>query len=71
MDFVKIMWISGFLENSVLNGCLLVFFLINLFHFWVCVLRSRFVFLLFLFKTYLDLNLCDFLFLILFLIFFI
>ena len=26
MDFVKIMWISGFLENSVLNGCLLVFF---------------------------------------------
>ena len=35
------------------------------------VLKSRFVFLLFLFKALLDLNSCDFLFLILFLIFFI
>ena len=40
------------------------------FNFWVCVFRSGFVFLLFLFKTHLDLNSCDFWFLILFLIFF-
>ena len=38
------------------------------FFFWVCVLGSRFVFL---FKTHLDLNLYNFQFLILFLIFFI
>ena len=30
------------------------------FNFWICVLRSGFVFLLFLFKTHLDLNSCDF-----------
>ena len=49
MDFVKIMWISDLLENSVFNGYLLVFFF----------LISGFVFLLFLFKTHLDLNSCD------------
>ena len=53
MDFVKIMWISDFLEN-------LVFFF---FFFY------GFVFLLFLFKTHLDLNSYDFWFLIMFLIF--
>ena len=35
-------------------------------NFWVCVLGSRFVFLLFLFKTHLDLNSYDFYFLIFF-----
>ena len=30
------------------------------FNFWVCVLKSKFVFLLFLFKTHLDLNSYDF-----------
>ena len=30
------------------------------FNFWVCVLGSEFVFLLFLFKTHLDLNSYDF-----------
>ena len=43
----------------------------EIFNLWVCVFRYRFVFLLFLFKTHLDLNSCDFWFLILFLIFFI
>ena len=36
----------------------------------VLILKSEFVFLLFLFKTHLDLNLCDFWFLILFFIFY-
>ena len=53
--FTGFMWISDLLENSVLNGCLLVLF-IYLFNFYVCVFRSGFVFLLFLFKTHLDLN---------------
>ena len=45
----------------------LVFFFFN---FWVCVLKSGFVLLLFLFKIHLNLNSCDFLFLILFWIFY-
>ena len=56
-------WISG--EFGV-EWLFVGFFLINLFHFWVCVLRSGFVFLLFLFKTHLDLNSCDFWFFIFF-----
>ena len=52
MDLVKIMWISDLRENSVLNGCLLVFFFF--------FLISGFVFLLFLFKKHLNLNSCDF-----------
>ena len=47
---------------------LLVFFFF--FFFCFCVFGSKFVFLLFLFKTHLDLNSCDFWFLILFLNFF-
>ena len=69
MDFVKIMWISDLLENLVLNGCFFfcfLFFVFFFFNFWVCVLRSGFVFL---FNTHLDLNSYDFWFLIMFLIF--
>ena len=36
------------------------FFSFFFFNFWVCVLESGFVFLLFLFKTHLDLNSYDF-----------
>ena len=36
------------------------FFFFFFFNFWVCVLGSEFLFLLFLFKTYLDLNSYDF-----------
>ena len=52
-------------RNFLSDKDLLVFFffLINL---WVCVLRSGFAFLLFLFKTHLDLNSYDFQFLIFF-----
>ena len=57
---MKIMWIIDLLENSVLNGCLLGFFFFFNFNFLVCVLGSEFVFLLFLFKTHLDLNSYEF-----------
>ena len=58
-------------SSKVLSfGGYFTLFYLFIFNFWVCVLRSEFVFLLFLFKTRLDLNSCDFWFLFLFFPFF-
>ena len=55
---MKIMWISDLLENSMLNGCLLVFFLNKFLCLcswtWVCVL------VILVQDTHLDLNSYDF-----------
>ena len=53
------MWVfflSLFLDLELCSWFLKFFF----FNLWVCVLGSEFVFLLFLFKTHLDLNSYDF-----------
>ena len=48
---------SFFLGSGIVFLVFFFFFFLNL---WVCVLGSEFVFLLFLFKTHLDLNSYDF-----------
>ena len=47
----------SFLDLELCSWFFFFFFFLNL---WVCVLGSEFVFLLFLFKTHLDLNSYDF-----------
>ena len=53
----KCVYVGVFFFLSYIWNCVLGFFI---FYFWVCVLGSEFVFLLFLFKTHLDLNSSDF-----------
>ena len=51
---ISVIWHS---QIQVMEFASFFFFFFN---FWVCVLGSKFVFLLFLFKTHLDFNLYDF-----------
>ena len=54
LSCISIIWHS---QIQVMEFVSFFFFFLN---FWVCVLGSEFVFLLFLFKTHLDLNSYDF-----------
>ena len=60
MDFVKIMWISDLLENSVLNGCLLVFFFFFNKFLGLCSWIWVSVLVILIQDTHLDLNSCNF-----------
>ena len=53
------MYVGVFFFLSWIWNCVIGFFFF-FFNFWVYVLGSEFVFLLFLFKTHLDLNSYDF-----------
>ena len=46
--------------SKMFLGFVFCFFFSFFLNFWICVLESGFVFLLFLFKTHLDLNSYDF-----------
>ena len=54
------MYVGVFFFLSWIWNCVIGFFFFFFFNFWVYVLGSEFVFLLFLFKTHLDLNSYDF-----------